>query len=237
MRLSALYLLLPLLAESVTAVPRPKRHGSTYFKRIYGNKRAGAAVATDNDNAGTESFSDASADSASFAPSQSAWASASAASDVSAASAVATETFTGIPVATSTPDLADLMPAKASMTISADDPRLTGNNTVPPEIGDIPDAQVSSLLQATSAFDTFEYTTYVATSTYIAPTSTDVEPTPTSVYNPASTGGAPNAMDELEQMAKSKANEMMGQFLPTLTLEVILEPTQVSLDFDGGNVG
>jgi len=199
MRLAALFLVLPFLAESVFAIPSPRRHGSSNFRRIYGNKRAGAAVATEHS-----------------------------AAEASAASS-AEESFTGIPVVTSTPDLADLMPVKASSTVSADDPRLTGNNTVPPELGDISDERVSSLLEATSVFDTFEYTTYVAsTSAYVEPTSTYVEVAPTSTHAAVSTGGVPNAMDELEEMAKSKANAMLGQMLPTLTLEVILEPTQVS---------
>lgn len=228
MRLSTLFLVLPFLAESAMAIPSPRRHGTTNFRRIYGNKRAGAAVTTESIEAEVEVSSVASVAAISEAFSASASASAPAASSPSADSAIATESFTGIPVATSTPDMADLMPA-ASSTVSADDPRLTGDNTVPPELGDVSDERVSSLLEATSIFDTFEYTTYVApTSTYVEPTPTYLEASPTSVYSPASTGGVPNAMDELEEMAKSKANEMLGQFLPTLTLEVVLEPTQVS---------
>ena len=192
MRLSALFLVLPFLAETAFGFPSPRRHGTNNFKRIYGNKRVNAAIAAEgiSENVNRASTSE--------------------------------DAFTGIPVATSTPDLADLMPVRASASVSAEDPRLTGNNTVPAEVGEISESRVSRILAATSAFEGFEYTTYVAASSSYAPTPTY------DLSTPASTGGVPNAMDELEQMAKSKANAMLGQLLPTLTLEVILEPTQVS---------
>lgn len=167
MLLSSLFLLLPLLAETVSAVPPPRRFSRSHFRRIY-RQRADDAE------------------------------------------------FTGIPVATSTPDLSQLLPAASSI-VSAEDPRATGNNTVPPSTSGISDEVVGSLLAGTASFADFQYTSYV--------------PSPTSSASVAaqetgSSGGDP--LGEIEKMAKSKADAMIGQMLPTLTLEVVLEPTQVS---------
>ena len=180
MILSALFLILPLLAEQVSAIPPPRRYSRSHFRRIYKQR----------DENGE---------------------------------------FTGIPVASSTPDLKDLLPVQASSTISSDDPRITGNNTVPPSTSGIDDSVVSSLLAATSAFTDFTYTSYIPSAT-IAPSSSSASFTSSAVVaqSTAQGGSGGDAMDEIERMAKSKANAMIGQMLPTLTLEVVLEPTQVS---------
>jgi len=209
MRLSALFLLLPFLIDSAAAVPPPRRYTRSHFRRIYRDhpERAGGV---------SEDHSPADVFVAEVSASQSSAAEVSAdatASSVSSSSAAAD--FTGIPVATSTPDLASLMPAQAiSASASSDDPRVTGQDTVPPSTSGISDDSVSSLLAATSAYDTFQYTSYVAT--------------PTATSAPAAQETDGDAMDELQRMAQSKAHELMGQMLPTLTLEVVLEPTQVS---------
>ena len=194
-------------------MPPPRRYTRSHFRRIYRDhpERAGGAA--------QEEHFDPVVLAAEASASQSSIADSSAVDVPASSSAVssAAADFTGIPVATSSPDLADLMPAQAaSASVSSDDPRVTGKNTVPPSTSGISDDSVSSLLAATSVFDTFQYTSYVATSTA------------TSAPAAQQTGGGGDAMDEIEKIAQSKANELMGQMLPTLTLEVILEPTQVS---------
>lgn len=205
------------------AIPPPRRYSKSHFRRIYRQRadfETTDAEAVDASGDVDVSVSASSVDSASVSISAD-WSAETHGVAADASSSVGSSEvgadFTGIPVATSTPNLSDYLPASsagASYTLSADDARVTGSDTVPPSTSGIEDSVVASLLAATTSFSNFQYTSYVATSTS---SSVAAKETDGNGY-----------WDEIEEMANSKAKEMMGQYLPTLTLEVILEPTQVS---------
>jgi hypothetical protein len=132
--------------------------------------------------------------------------------------------YTGIPVATSTKALEDYLPAKETGSTPAVNTD-SGFDTVPAAASGIPDEAVSSVVAAaTSTFGSFSYTPYVPEST--------AAPSPSAAATSDNAhAGHLNVQAEADRLAQEYAQKMVGGFLPTLTLEVILEPTQVSLLF------
>lgn len=217
MRLQQSALLLPLLASTSLALPHTRRTHKIAFKRIYRERAEVTASAS---------------------------ASASVAEITNAPSSSTSSDFAGIPVATSTAALADYLPAS-----SASDRNITGIESVPPSVNVSSDS-ISQLLAETTAFSTYSYTGYVPTSTSSASASavSAWSDTGSSVYSSsdgssdslsddgssdssssADQGSSSDALQQAIQAAESYANNQIGSFLPTLTLEIILQPSQVRL--------
>jgi len=227
MRTTTSLLLLPLLASSSLTLSIPRKHKSQ-FKRIY-RERAGAL------DVGTSSSADA------------ATTSVAASSTVTPAPSGITATSTGIPVASTTASVADsLSPFEPSSSNTTSSSNSTGLDTVNPNPGNLSSETLSSLLAQTTAFQSFTFTDYVAASTTSSASSavvtgsssswdggdagsdggngSDGSDDDSSNAGPSSSG---SAYDDVMQAAKSYAQSMMETLMPTLTLEVILEPTQV----------
>lgn len=184
-----------LLASTSLALPQPKKDPRSLFRPIREREYAGGAYPPGSSP--SSSSADAEVLAASAAPSSSAAAS-----------------YTGIPVVAASLNPADYLPAATS----------GGKDTVPPSASNIPSESVSSLLAATTAFETFSYTGYVVP----ASTSTST----TSAVYAQSTGGSSSgdsAYDQAISAAEAYAKSMMGTMMPTLTLELVLSPTQVRL--------
>jgi hypothetical protein len=133
--------------------------------------------------------------------------------------------YTGIPVASETVNPSDYLPFTE-----------TARTLVP--LSDVPSSAVSSILAETSKFSTFTFTDYQpvtetvwATETQAA--SSPAAATPTADSGSASESGSGEKEDKgLLRQALSGiqdyAESLIDAMLPTLTLEVVLQPTQVS---------
>lgn len=226
--LSTLFLVLPYLVSEVAALPslrRPRAH-----------KRAGGDVSHEWEEhapyVGEAVSQEASAASASASASAevsdlpSASASASViGSDVPSASVSGSEvvdpSFTGIPVASESVNPSDYLPFTETA------------RTLEP-LSNVPSASVSSVLAETSKYSTFTFTDYQpmtetvwATETQMAeaPAATAAEAAPTGDKERVNKGLLRQAIGSIEEYA----NSLIGKVMPTLTLEVVLEPTQVTI--------
>ena len=215
MRASTSLLLLPLLASSSFALPNPKtqKKQKPLFKPIR-RELAGA---------GYSAYKEAIVEASSSSP-------------AAATATVSTTTFTGIAVASpsaSTSTVADsLSPySGTSSNTTTSSSNSTGLDTVNPNPGNLPSESISALLAQTTAYNTFSFTTYTPT-------------TSTSAASSAVTAGAGDKAgdDDVDESssssdpladalraAESYADSLIGSLLPTITLDVILVPTQVSL--------
>lgn len=106
----------------------------------------------------------------------------------------------------------------------------TGYNTIPPVLNltDPAVSQVVSVLVPTSTtYPTFSYSAYEP-----APTMVDIATT-TSADEPSFTSSAPmDPVDQALQAAQSYAlHQEMGSHMPTVTIELVMLPTQVSRSF------
>lgn len=219
--LSTLFLVLPYLASEAAALPslrRPRAH-----------KRAGGDASHEWDEhapyVGEAVSAEGSAASASVAGSDIPAASmAASASEVPSASLSGSEvvdpSFTGIPVASESVNPSEYLPFTETA------------RTLEP-LSNVPSASVSSVLAETSKYSTFTFTDYQpvtetvwATETQMAeaPAATAAEPAPTGEKERVNKGLLRQAIGSIEDYANNLINKMM----PTMTLEVVLEPTQVS---------
>lgn len=213
--LSTLFLVLPYLVSEVAALPslrRPRAH-----------KRAGGDVSHEWDEHAPY-VGEAVSQEASAASVPASVPASVAASDVPSASVsgstVVDPSFTGIPVASESLNPSDYLPFTETA------------RTLEP-LSNVPSASISSVLAETSKFSTFTYTDYQpvtetvwATETQMAeaPAATAADPAPTGDKDRVNKGLLRQAIGSIEEYA----NSLIGKVMPTLTLEVVLEPTQVS---------
>ena len=197
MRTSSSLLLLPFLASSSLALPA--KRNEVHVKRIH-HQRAGAPL--------PETVS-----------------------TKTTAAPPSSSSYTGIPIASTSSSVADsLSPFDGSSSNSTTSPsNSTGLDSVNPNPGNVSSETLSSLLAQTTAFQSFTFTDYVSPSTSSSPSSAVVtgssEDDDGGDMGSASSGG--DAWSQAASAAQAYAQSMMGSVLPTLTLEVILEPTQV----------
>lgn len=238
--LSTLFLILPYLATEAAALPSLRR--PRVFKRAGGDveHQWGDHVPYAEESAATASYAEvisasASAStqpeqvsaSASASASVSASESASALESASASLASAVDpTFTGIPVASESANPSDYLPFSE-----------TARTLIP--LSDVPSSSISSLLAETSKFSTFTFTDYQPVTETQWATETQVGPTQAPAPAPAPTANSGSADDKdvsnqglLRQALggiQSYAESLIGAVMPTVTFEVVLQPTQVSL--------
>ncbi len=220
-------LFLPLIVSSSAALPGPRRH-RTQSRRIHRD--------VENRSFGQEERLQARAGGYYME----AYAISEQASSVTSAPVASSSSYTGIPVATSTAPIADsLAPFSASSATNVtSDSNATGVDSVPANPANIDGSSLSSILAATSAYNTFSFTNYVVpTSTSFsfstpsvipaADHSANVAPAPTPTA--AAGGSFPYAavISAAQAYANSLMNDMMKS-MPTVTLEMLLIPTQVS---------
>jgi hypothetical protein len=235
--LSTLFLILPYLVSEAAALPSLRR------PRVF--KRAGGDV--EHQWGDHEPYAEESAATASYAEVLSASASAStepeqvSASASAIASAPALESasvslasavdpsYTGIPVASESANPSDYLPFSE-----------TARTLIP--LSDVPSSSISSLLAETSKFSTFTFTDYQPTETQWAsetqagPTQAPA-PAPTASWDSDSDSGTGDNQDAknkglLRQALggiQSYAESLIGAVMPTVTFEVVLQPTQVSV--------
>jgi hypothetical protein len=89
-----------------------------------------------------------------------------------------------------------------------------GKDTVQPSTVDLSSQSLSSLLAQTTAYNSFSYTDYVASST--------------SAPAALATQGSGDVYAEAISAAEAYVKSMMQNVMPTITLEIVMEPTQVS---------
>lgn len=233
---SCTLLLLPLLAPAAYAAPSTCKRSRSHLRRTEVKRADSAEMAHAQDiklaHFALGSPGDASSSGSSSGASASGSASASDSAGPSSTSASddgssATSTFTGIPVATGSGAPEDYLPASSRVLQS-----LTNVNS----------QSISSMLAQTTGYSTFTYTTYEPTTTTTTETSWA-----TQTSAPASGGssdsddgsdsgsgdGSGSYMGVLQDAMgsiQSYANSLIGKMMPTMTLEVVLEPTQVSAD-------
>lgn len=241
MRFFTNLLLLPLAATSSFALPSPRQ--KSHFKRIFRTSAVharevaeaevwGAEVVT---NAVTPEAVSASAEAsatASYSAAASASASASSYYESASAGPSSSSGWSNVTV-TATPTSSEAIPA---ITASAYNETLspfestssndtasnsTGYDTVPPQVSADP-AIISSLLASTTIYDSFTYSQY-------APVVTAAPTTTSDYYEPTVTSTEGSLYEEAVKEAQEFAmHQVMGQLLPTITLEVVMVPTQVS---------
>lgn len=124
-------------------------------------------------------------------------------SDPSAGSDPSSSSSYVIAVASASP-AEDYLPASSSI----------GKDTVQPSTVDLSSQSLSSLLAQTSAYNSFSYTDYVASST--------------SAPAALATQGSGDVYAEAISAAEAYVKSMMQNVMPTITLEIVMEPTQVS---------
>lgn len=228
--LSTLFLILPYLASEAAALPSLRRPRA--FRRAGGDA---SHEWTQHDPYAEEapvvSAVSASAAAVSQAP--------SATADIISASASASisidPSFTGIPVASETGNPSDYLPFSE-----------TARTLIP--LSDIPSSSISSLLAETSKFSTFTFTDYQpqTESAWAQETQATVTqapaPAPTGNWGDESSGnsgydGKSGDDQDLSNQGllrqalggiKSYAESLIGAAMPTVTFEVVLQPTQVS---------
>jgi hypothetical protein len=144
---------------------------------------------------------------------------------VASASVSIDPSFTGIPVASETGNPSDYLPFSE-----------TARTLIP--LSDVPSSSISALLAETSKFSTFTFTDYQpmtetvwATETQAAPSQAQATASPESSSNEG-TADDPNVSNQglLRQALggiQDYAESLIGKLMPTMTLEVVLEPTQV----------
>jgi hypothetical protein len=226
--LSTLFLILPYLASEAAALPSLRRPRA--FKRAGGDAShewtehapyAEEAGATASDSVV------ASATAVADAPSASASASMASASASASVSVSLDPSFTGIPVASETGNPSDYLPFSE-----------TARTLIP--LSDVPSSSISSLLAETSKYSTFTFTDYqpaaTATETVWA-TETQAAPSQAQAPQPTEnssgrTADDPNVSNQglLKQALggiQGYAESLIGKMMPTVTLEVVLQPTQV----------
>ena len=102
----------------------------------------------------------------------------------------------------------------------------TGYNTVPPQLNDtdpVVSNLISSLAASATAYSTFSYSAYVPTATSDTP-ATSVTDAPTPAWEQPA-----DPVDQALQAAQSYAmQQAIGQHMPTVTVELVMVPTQVS---------
>lgn len=236
--LSTLFLILPYLATETAALPSLRR--PRVFKRAGGDveHQWGDHVPYAEESAATASYAEvisasASAStqpeqvSASASASVSASESASALESASASLASAVDpSFTGIPVASESANPSDYLPFSE-----------TARTLIP--LSDVPSSSISSLLAETSKFSTFTFTDYQPVTETQWATETQAGPTQAPAPAPTANSDSGSADDEdvsnqglLRQALggiQSYAESLIGAVMPTVTFEVVLQPTQVSL--------
>ena len=232
--LSTLFLILPYLASEAAALPSLRRPRA--FRRAGGD----ASHEWTQHDPYAEEAPVVSAASASETASAAAVSQApSATADIISASASASisidPSFTGIPVASETGNPSDYLPFSE-----------TARTLIP--LSDIPSSSISSLLAETSKFSTFTFTDYQpqTESAWAQETQATVTqapaPAPTDNWGDESSGnsgddGKSGGDQDLSNQGllrqalggiKSYAESLIGAAMPTVTFEVVLQPTQVS---------
>lgn len=206
--LSTLFLVLPYLASEAAALPslrRPKAH-----------RRAGGDPSHEWDHAPYV------AEAAPQSVSASASVSGPSVSEVPAASSVIESidpSYTGIAVASDSVNPSDYLPFTETA------------RTLEP-LTNVPSASVSSLLAETSKYATFTFTDYQPVTETVWATETQTAAATTAVADPSPTGETERVNKGLLRQAigsiEDYANSLIGKMMPTMTLEVVLQPTQVS---------
>lgn len=212
--LSTLFLVLPYLASEAAALPslrRPRAH-----------KRAGGDASHQWDHA--PYVDEAAPQSASVAASVSDAPVASSVPEIPIASSAIESidpSYTGIAVASESVNPSDYLPFSETA------------RTLEP-LTDIPSASVSSVLAETSKFATFTFTDYQPHTETVWATETQAAaapaPAPTADKAPVNGGLLRQAIGSIEEYA----NSLIGKMMPTMTLEVVLQPTQVSAKLKRG---
>jgi hypothetical protein len=234
--LSTLFLILPYLASEAAALPSLRRPRA--FRRAGGD----ASHEWTQHDPYAEEAPVVSAVSASESASAAAVSQApSATADIMSVSASASvsvsidPSYTGIPVASETGNPSDYLPFSE-----------TARTLVP--LSDVPSSAISSLLAETSRFSTFTYTDYQPQTESASPQETQATvtqapaPAPTGNWGDETSGNSGdegNSGDDKDSInqgllrqalggIKSYAESLIGAAMPTVTFEVVLQPTQVS---------
>ena len=229
--LSTLFLILPYLATEAAALPSLRR--PRVFKRAGGDveHQWGDHVPYAEESAATASYAEviSASASASTQPEQvsasaSASVSASALESASASLASAVDpSFTGIPVASESANPSDYLPFSE-----------TARTLIP--LSDVPSSSISSLLAETSKFSTFTFTDYQPVTETQWATETQAGPTQAPAPAPTANSGSADDKDVSNQGLlrqalggiQSYAESLIGAVMPTVTFEVVLQPTQVN---------
>lgn len=240
----AFLLLLPLLATSSLAMPNVRRH-KPLFRKIYGKRdnETETAEVTDNTTASaTETVTASVTESSSVtsgASSNSIVSSTASFTDSYPSFASSSTYSSSIPAPSNSTDISSSIPVNNT---SNSTNTASGLDTQQANPANLSSNAVSSLLESTAAFATYTYSVYkpetVTQTEYHTQYSTEVVvSTSTSISGAQATSGNDNMSeaesywDQIQAMAESYAEHMTGSSLPTMTLEVVLEPTQVSLLF------
>jgi len=233
--LSTLFLILPYLASEAAALPSLRRPRA--FRRAGGD----ASHEWTQHDPYAEEAPVVSAVSASESASAAAESQApSATADIISASASVLvsidPSYTGIPVASETGNPSDYLPFTE-----------TARTLIP--LSDVPSSSISSLLAETSKFSTFTFTDYQPQTESASPQETQATftqapaPAPTGNWGDEASGNSGveeksgDDKDSINQGLlrqalggiKSYAESLIGAAMPTVTFEVVLQPTQVSL--------
>lgn len=238
-------LLLPLLATSSLAMPNVRRH-KPLFRKIYGKRdnETETVEVTDNSTASatetvtasvTESSSVTSGASSNYTVSSTA-----SFTDSYSSFASSSTYSSSIPAPSNSTDISSSIPVNNT---SNSTNTASGLDTQQANPANLSSNAISSLLESTAAFATYTYSVYkpetVTQTEYHTQYSTEVVvSTSTSISGAQATSSGNDDMseaesywDQIQAMAESYAEHMTGSSLPTMTLEVVLEPTQVSLLF------
>jgi hypothetical protein len=235
--LSTLFLILPYLASEAAALPSLRRPRA--FRRAGGDA---SHEWTQHDPYAEEapvvSAVSASESASAVAVSQAPSATADIISASASVSVSIDPSYTGIPVASETGNPSDYLPFSE-----------TARTLVP--LSDVPSSAISSLLAETSRFSTFTYTDYQPQTESASPQETQATvtqapaPAPTGNWGDETSGNSGEEeksgddKDSINQGLlrqalggiKSYAESLIGAAMPTVTFEVVLQPTQVSRFF------
>ena len=143
------------------------------------------------------------------------------------------DSYTGISVATSSQALEDLIPTPSASSADASQTNYASDNSRPAGTSGIAVSVVNSLLAQTASFSSFTYTSFSPGPSTSMSAVESPAPSPTSQSAAADEGD--DLEDEIAAAGKKYAESMMGDLLPTMTLEVVLEPTQVNTDVNSPN--
>lgn len=241
MRFSTNLLLLPLAATSSFALPSPRQ--KSHFRRIFRTSALHEREVAEAEVWGSEAASDiltpetasgsavasssagpaaeASASSSAYYESSASSYASSSASSWSNVTITATPTSSeAIPAVTASAYNETLSPWESTSSNESSTSNSTGLDTVPPEASFASD-MLSSLLASTTVYDSFTYSEY-------APVATPAPSTTSEYYEPTPTTAADSAAEEAVKAAQEYAmHQVLGPLLPTITLEVVMIPTQV----------
>jgi len=211
--LSTLFLILPYLASEAAALPSLRRPRA--FRRAGGDS---AHEWTEHQPYADEAPVVSAASASAIAESQAA----SATADIISASATVPidPSFTGIPVASESLNPSDYLPFSE-----------TARTLIP--LSNVPSSSISSLLAETSKFSTFTFTDYQPQTETVWATETQAAATQAPAPAPTDNSGDDKDVSNqglLRQAIggiKSYAESLIGAAMPTVTFEVVLQPTQV----------